>query len=152
MSPRDPCVKILHKLQGFHVGDHARTRKFSRKVSERCQISVKRLMWWLFSHKIHSWLFVVVLQERKGQGNQMKKDHPTSLQTEWDEIALRVRSNFSASMRSVFMSSNMLETGPLLKRKKGGRGGIQFKNGSDHHRRLVNLILACNQLFVAVKS
>ena len=26
---------------------------------------------------------VVVVQERKGQGNQMKKDHLTSLQTEW---------------------------------------------------------------------
>ena len=62
---------------------------------KRCQTSVKRLMWWLFSHKIHSWLFVVVLQERKGQGNQMKKDHLTSFaDCEWDKIAFRVRSGF----------------------------------------------------------
>ena len=68
-------------------------------------------------------LCVVLLQERKGQGNQMKKDHLTSLQTVNGTRSFSDReANLYTSMRSVCMSSNVLQTGPLLTRKKGGVG------------------------------
>ena len=54
----------------------------------------------------------------------------------------------------VFKCSNILQTGALVKRKKGGGVGTHFKNETDNHRMLVNMVLACNplSLFFAVNK
>ena len=47
--------------------------------------------------------------------------------------------------RSVLKCSNMLQTGALMKRKKGGAVGTHFKNESDNDRVVVKISLACNE-------
>ena len=78
-------------------------------------------------------------------------DNRPSHRFEWDKLALRMISEFIFSQHPVFKCSNILQTGVLLKRKKGGRAGTHFNNEPENHLILVNMILACT-VFFAMKN
>ena len=63
----------------------------------------------------------------------MKNDHLTSFAGgEWDKLAVKMKDKLITSMHPVFKGSNMLHTGALMKRKKGGVG-THFRNEPDNH-------------------
>ena len=75
------------------------------------------------------------VQDRNRLENTMNDDH------------LRIISDHITSEHPMFKCSNILYTGALMKRKKGGGVGMHFRSEPDNHHMLVNIILACNRLF-----
>ena len=92
---------------------------------------------------------VSVVQDRKRPGHTMNNDHLTNVQTVIGTDWITMMSELLTSEHTLFKCSNILQTGALMKQKKGG-GGTHFRKEPGNHRMLVSMILACNQIF-AVK-
>ena len=61
-------------------------------------------------------------------------------------LALGMMSEFIFSKHPVFKCSNILQTGVLMKGKRGGGAGPHLKSEPENHLMLVSMTLACNQL------
>ena len=78
-------------------------------------------MKWLFTQQDPDLVMgVSVVQDRERPGQKMKNDHLTNLQTVIDKLALKMIGKPNTSKHPVFKCSNMLQTGALKRRKKGG--------------------------------
>ena len=64
----------------------------------------------------------------------------------WDNLALRMINELLISKHPLFKCWNILQTGVLIGRTKGGGAGTHFKNEPENHLMLVQMTLACDHL------
>ena len=105
------------------------TKWKSRKV-------LNREKWLLTQQNSDLVIGVSVVQDRKRFGHIMKNDQFAD--GEWDKLAVRAISELIITEHQVFKCSNILQTGVLMRRKKGGGVGTKFKYKPENH--LVNTI------------
>ena len=147
VCPGDTWVPTLHKLQGFmsktRHAPESLPRQDLREHVQRHQLGksevAKQLCnsseWSsLLRSKLPTWLlcFCGPGSEKTWTQNEERPSRQLA-GGEWNKLAVRMKDKLITSMHPVIKGSNMLHTGALMKRKKGGRVGTHFRNEADNH-------------------
>ena len=123
----------------------------SWKVQDQCPAQAKEGATYAAGFRLGYWCFCGPGSEKTWTCNKDRPSHQFA-DGEWDNLALRLISEFLFSKHPVFKCSNILQTDVLMKRKRWRRRTWnEFQKAS---QMLLNLILACNHLclFLAVQT
>ena len=91
------------------------------------------------------WCFCDPGSEKTWKDNEERPFHQFA-DGGWDNLALRMISELLISKHPLFKCWNVLQTGVLIGRTKGGGAGTHFKNEPENHLMLVQMTLACDHL------